>query len=59
MVEKIEIYKHIYQDSDMSVSTIKELNFDYIKPYLNLYKRIGDKIKKHNRQTSIVFLYFK
>ena len=26
------------------LSTIKELNFDYIKPYLNLYKRIGDKI---------------
>jgi len=30
------------------LSTIKELNFDYINPYIKLYKRIGNKIKKHN-----------
>lgn len=30
------------------LSTIKELDFDYINPYINLYKRIGNKIKKHN-----------
>ena len=30
------------------LSTIKELDFDYIKPYLNLYKKIGEKLKKHN-----------
>jgi len=30
------------------LSTMKELDFDYINPYINLYKRIGNKIKKHN-----------
>ena len=29
------------------LSTIKELDFDYINPYIKLYKRIGNKIKKY------------
>ena len=54
MEEKIEIYKHIYKDSDMSVSSLKKMKLDLnnkdnkIKDYLdylidefNKYKNIS------------------
>lgn len=30
------------------LATIKEINFDYIKKYIDYYQRIGNKIKKYN-----------
>ena len=56
MVEKIEIYKHIYQDSDMSVSTIKELKKDLknkdnkIKDILDYILKEFIKYRKHSKK---------
>ena len=30
------------------LATLKDVNYDYINPYLNLYKKIGKKIKQNN-----------
>ena len=43
MIEKIEIYKHIYQDSEMAISSIKELKKD-LKDKDNKIKGILDEI---------------
>ena len=45
MNERIEIYKHIYQDSEMSISSIKELKKD-IKDKDNKIKGTLDEIIK-------------
>lgn len=45
MNEKIEIYKHIYQDSEMSISSIKELKND-LKDKDNKIKDTLDEIIK-------------
>ena len=56
MVEKIEIYKHIYQDSDMSVFTIKELKKDLknkdnkIKDILDYILKEFIKYRKHSKK---------
>ena len=45
MIEKIEIYKHIYQDSEMSINSIKELKKD-LEDKDNKIKGLLDEIIK-------------
>ena len=48
-IKQPDIYKEII---DFFVEQLKDIEFDYITPYLDMYKKIGLKIKENNIMTS-------